>query len=100
MISTKRTIVILLAAVLALSLLLTACSTGGDTPTGDNTVPGVTDNTPTGDNATPGTSSSTGLVLSHDDTVKIYRVNLDGKKEKFLMIGYFTHPILTEKQRC
>lgn len=41
MISKNRTITILLAAVLALSLLLTACNSGGDTtPTGGNTTSG------------------------------------------------------------
>jgi len=41
--NTKRTIAIILAAVLSLSLLLTACKKSGDNPTGDNSTPGTSD---------------------------------------------------------
>jgi len=54
--SNKRMIAIILTAVLALSLMLTACNKGGDNPTGDNSTPG-TSSTPEG-TGTPGGSST------------------------------------------
>lgn len=48
-----------MAALLALALMLTTCSNGGDNPTGDNSTPGASSTPNGGDNNTPGTSNPT-----------------------------------------
>jgi len=64
--NTKRTIALLLAAVLMLSLMLTACKKSGDNPTGDN--------------STPGTSSTPGASGNGDSTPTTSGTNTPAKK--------------------
>ena len=77
----KRAIALLLAAVLALSLMLTACNKGGDNPTGDNATPGTSsspEGTASGGDATPGntnTTPKTWLDPSKYDTEKKTRID-------------------------
>ena len=72
----KRTIAIILAKVLLLSLMLTACGKSGDNPTGDNSTPGTS--------STPGGTSDGSNTPKPTETPKYKMPPYDKEYKAFL----------------
>ena len=77
----KRKMIVVLSAVLALSLLLTACNKGGETPTGDTTAPPVSSKpteTPSGGQKDNDSSNMSGVTLHKELGELVYTFHRSG----------------------